>query len=480
MKHLSLALVIGLSFGVAAASAGKTTYVAQPVTDPNPAPPSCGFHGFVASPHGLSNKGVVAAFEFVDDWGVCGAYSGTTTPFISINGTPVLLPGPLVNPAGSSGTPTYNPIATAGIDDNGELIGNGGSIFGSAVVPWFYSNGWMHVAAPAGACAGTVALAGVNNAGFVLGYSKGTSCSGGFTWQEGTGPSNWITPAPSSDCPTAVMQPAAINDINSIVFFPKTTNCGPVVLTADGQTTTYLLPAAAPSQRTFASWATINNNNTVTLLADGLFIWSSPTSATYYATSPAGNSIVAANTNNLGQTAFADSGGNVYVITNGVPQNLQAGVTYYTYDDGSTFDTGGFALNDATQVAFNSNEAGMVLVSPTQPSCDPNVTSALSITPKSITTVSTNVQSQNVVLKNTTPSAITGPLYLVLDNLTPRVTVGNGSVTLCAAPVGSYYVSASSNGLAPGASVTFAVKFFNASNQTITYTPRVLAGPAGR
>jgi hypothetical protein len=84
---------------------------------------------------------------------------------------------------------------------------------------------------------------------------------------------------------------------------------------------------------------------------------------------------------------------------------------------------------------------------------------------------------QQLTLTNTGSAPITGPLVLVLDNLSSNATVANGSgQTACAAPVGSPYVSVtlSGNTLNPGQSVAVSLELANPTNQAMSYTTRVL------
>jgi hypothetical protein len=87
---------------------------------------------------------------------------------------------------------------------------------------------------------------------------------------------------------------------------------------------------------------------------------------------------------------------------------------------------------------------------------------------------------QTVTLTNTTASALTGPMALVLDSLPSSVTLGNADgFTSVAAPLGSPYVLAAldeSTQLGAGQSLTITLQFNNPSNVGITYSTRVLTG----
>lgn len=113
--------------------------------------------------------------------------------------------------------------------------------------------------------------------------------------------------------------------------------------------------------------------------------------------------------------------------------------------------------------------------------CATDVTSAVGMTYSGVTlNPITRRYVQTVTMKNNTASAITGPLSLVLDNLTANVTLFNPAGTTDAMqPAGSPYVNASVN-LAPGQSVGVQLQFVNPGNIPFTYQARVLAGPGLR
>ncbi|MGE5243338.1 MAG: InlB B-repeat-containing protein [Betaproteobacteria bacterium] len=87
---------------------------------------------------------------------------------------------------------------------------------------------------------------------------------------------------------------------------------------------------------------------------------------------------------------------------------------------------------------------------------------------------------QTVTLTNNSPNIIVGPVSLVLDRLSENVTVLNaGDVTEFMSPAGSPYVNVKTD-LLPGQSVAVQMRFQNAVDDVITYTPRVLAGRGAR
>ena len=90
---------------------------------------------------------------------------------------------------------------------------------------------------------------------------------------------------------------------------------------------------------------------------------------------------------------------------------------------------------------------------------------------------------QTVTLTNTSGSSITGPISLVLDNLSSYASLFNasGSTDSLEPPAGSRYVNVTNNNLGAGASVSVQLQFTDATRTTpINYATRVLAGPGAR
>ncbi len=94
---------------------------------------------------------------------------------------------------------------------------------------------------------------------------------------------------------------------------------------------------------------------------------------------------------------------------------------------------------------------------------------------------STRRYVQTVTLKNNSSASITGPISLVLDQLTANVSLYNASGTTCPSVTSRQSVRrASTSTLAAGQSVAIQLQFTNAGNVTFTYDARVLAGPGSR
>jgi hypothetical protein len=113
--------------------------------------------------------------------------------------------------------------------------------------------------------------------------------------------------------------------------------------------------------------------------------------------------------------------------------------------------------------------------------CATDISGAIGVTPGAITlSRSTKRYVQSVTLKNNSAARITAPISLVLDNLTPGVTLANAKgQTILMLPADSPYINANAS-LAPGQSVTVQLQFTNPDNIDFSYDSRVLAGPGSR
>jgi hypothetical protein len=90
---------------------------------------------------------------------------------------------------------------------------------------------------------------------------------------------------------------------------------------------------------------------------------------------------------------------------------------------------------------------------------------------------------QRVTIMNKSLSPITGPISLVLDNLSSNATLKPADgVTKLTGNLGSPFVDFALDGasLPPGGVATVSLNVLNPTNALITYTPRVLAGEGTR
>ena len=133
----------------------------------------------------------------------------------------------------------------------------------------------------------------------------------------------------------------------------------------------------------------------------------------------------------------------------------------------------------ATTVFMNASQT----VTATFAACDcpTDVSGVISITRSGVTfNPMTRRYVQTVTLQNNSVATITGPLSLVLDGLSPDVTLANASgTTALMLPSGSPYVNVAVN-LAPGQNLAIQLQFTNPGNAVFSYDTRVLAGSGAR
>jgi len=185
-------------------------------------------------------------------------------------------------------------------------------------------------------------------------------------------------------------------------------------------------------------------------------------------------------------TGSGIAGYSVFASDNGGPFNLFVGSTSQTSATfiGQVGHTYGF-YSLASDLVGNAEAPKTAAEATTQigsaPACATDVSPQVQVTRGGFGyNFATGRFAQTVTLKNTSASAITGPLSLVLDSLSGNATLFNPSgTTSCAAPAGSPFINLA-GGLTPGASAALALQFTDPNRTGITYATRVLAGSAGR
>jgi hypothetical protein len=113
----------------------------------------------------------------------------------------------------------------------------------------------------------------------------------------------------------------------------------------------------------------------------------------------------------------------------------------------------------------------------TPPPCASSVTASVAVTRSGFSySPLAKRYAQTLTLTNTAGSTITGPIYVILDNLTSSAALYNtGGSTACAAPTGSPYVSIAGP-IGAGASTNVVLQFTDPTNAAISYATRFLAG----
>jgi hypothetical protein len=102
-----------------------------------------------------------------------------------------------------------------------------------------------------------------------------------------------------------------------------------------------------------------------------------------------------------------------------------------------------------------------------------NVSSSVSVTQGGFgRNRATGLWSATMPVTNTSGSTISGPVQVVLTNLTPGVTMTNNTGTFNGSP----FITVSAGALAPGAAASVTIQFSNPSNGFISYTPVTYSG----
>ena len=201
-----------------------------------------------------------------------------------------------------------------------------------------------------------------------------------------------------------------------------------------------------------------NPPHTGTGIPGNLSVFNATNSSAAFATIPAGATVQSYETDG-GATSTAKANGQSYAIVG----NLKIFVSAYN-------------------VNYTNKEAGSFSIFVTRIVQD--VTAKVQIT-RSAFRFNNNTRTyvQRVTIKNTSTTPITGPISLVLDNLSSNASVAADSgITTIVAPLGSPYLNfvLSGTSLAPGATATVGINFVDPTNTLITYTPRILAGAGTR
>jgi len=140
---------------------------------------------------------------------------------------------------------------------------------------------------------------------------------------------------------------------------------------------------------------------------------------------------------------------------------------------GQAISTSGIAsIGSPGTESFTLDAAGNIAFT-----CASNVSADVSVTRSGYSYgIITKRYAQTVTVANSSGSAITGPISLVLDDLSSNAGLYNSAgTTACAAPLGSPYVTVPGP-LAPGKSATVVLQFTDPAKTGITYSTRVLAG----
>jgi uncharacterized repeat protein (TIGR03803 family)/VCBS repeat-containing protein len=202
-----------------------------------------------------------------------------------------------------------------------------------------------------------------------------------------------------------------------------------------------------------------------------------------------GTTTVAAGASVAGALAASDveNSSLTYAIVNngtkGTAAIVNAATGAYTYSanaGSSGTDSFTFKANDGST---DSNTA-TVTVTITAGQCAADISTTVTVSMQSAKlNRKTGRYTQTITLKNA-DGTVAGPVSLVLDNLSSNATLFSATgTTACAAPSGSPYVNmdiGSDSMFIARERTSITLEFANPSGQAITYTPRILGGPASR
>lgn len=169
-----------------------------------------------------------------------------------------------------------------------------------------------------------------------------------------------------------------------------------------------------------------------------------------------------------------------YVAYNGVPELGSVTVNLGLGPLSTAFAASGF---DAPIPRFVDTSTALIAFEFSVGGCAaaPAVTSQMHVTLGEFRPSGGQV-AQDVIVKNVGVNPAANPIWLVLDSLSSNTSLVNrAGFTSAALPAGSPFVGAGSSGsLLPGQVARFVLRFQKPVSGTITYTPRVLAGPFPR
>jgi photosystem II stability/assembly factor-like uncharacterized protein len=173
--------------------------------------------------------------------------------------------------------------------------------------------------------------------------------------------------------------------------------------------------------------------------------------------------------------------GTLYLATDiGIFTTSNGGITWQAFSNGLPIDVVfGIRLHQPTRTlrATTFGRGAWDLSLAAVSGCATDVSGSIQITRSGYGyNFTTGRFYQTVTLTNSGSGVISGPISLVLDNLSSNATLFNAEGnTVCAAPLGNPFIKLSGP-LNPGARASVVLQFSNPTKAGITYTTRVLAG----
>lgn len=173
-----------------------------------------------------------------------------------------------------------------------------------------------------------------------------------------------------------------------------------------------------------------------------------------------------------------------FAVTTTVPEGLAVVVTYGGSATPPTLPGIYSVVATVNDVNFEGSATGVLTIAAAGPVPD-DVTPHLQITRGGLRLNRTTQRYvQTITIKNTSPQPIAGPVSLVFDHLSSNATLyGITGTTTLMPPSGSPFINLNigvDGLLSPNETVTHILEFTNATNQSISYSLRALAGPGVR
>lgn len=162
-----------------------------------------------------------------------------------------------------------------------------------------------------------------------------------------------------------------------------------------------------------------------------------------------------------------------FVVINGTMRDLN---WYIPANSGWVLETA-TSINDQGQIVGNGHHNGVRAGYLLTPNCATDVSGSISVVHGGFSfSPVTHKFGQFITITNTGSTTVTGPIKLVVDNLSAGAKAfGNTGTTSCDAPFGSPYYQINVS-LLPGGTATTSFVFDDPTKAPITYQTRVLGG----
>jgi hypothetical protein len=165
---------------------------------------------------------------------------------------------------------------------------------------------------------------------------------------------------------------------------------------------------------------------------------------------------------------------------NGV--SFSESATGFTFDNTAGLGSSTLPLPTVSKLSVAGTDGAFVAVDGLEtgsPGLIANASNAIQVTRSGyVRDRRTGTYAQRLTLTNVSSTTLSGPFFVVLDDMSANATLANASGTIGTGPSGSPYVlvPGSSGVLSPGASLSVVLQISNPTNSPIAYSPRLLNG----